>query len=70
MFELDIRKLEIGAHIGGRKGEVVMCLHCERPACKLKVRGLTHHYAHRVIIENGRVVWDDRCTSRQAPASM
>lgn len=67
MYEFDIRTQEIGAHLGGQKGEVVMCLHCEQPACKLSKRGLTHKFAHRIIIQNGNVIWADRCKSQQAP---
>ena len=57
MFELDIRKLDAGCHIGGNKGAVVMCPVCKLPACLVKRTckrdDIVKHYAHTVSVSVG-----------------
>lgn len=66
MYELNISRLGVGAHIGGgKKGAVIECPKCQRPAVLIKrtknSKAETFTYAHALRIESDKPEWGDVC---------
>lgn len=50
MHAIDIRKYEVGVHIGGSKGEVKLCPHCNQPGCRIGSVQRQPKVAHTVAV--------------------